>query len=100
MPKAIRIILSGDSAVTLLGVPHAFPPPLLMQRDRVGILQVEFIGSQAVDQDRTLHALLLSVDENSHELRLLQLLGGVSLRFASVMVMSAIVDCSGATQLA
>ena len=77
MTKAIRIIRSGDSDVTLFGLRHAFPPPVLMQRDWVSISQVEFIESQAVDQDRTPHALLLSVDEDGHELRLLQLLGGV-----------------------
>ncbi|MGK5024511.1 hypothetical protein [Janthinobacterium sp. RB2R34] len=76
MTKAIRIIRSGNSEVTLSGDRHAFPPTVRMQRDRVSISQVEFIDSQAVDQDRTPDALLLSVDEDGHELRLLQLLDG------------------------
>ena len=76
MTKAIRVIRVGEGDVALFGVRYAFPQPVLMQRDRIGISQVELIGIQAVDQDWTAHPLLFSVDEDSHELRLLPLLGG------------------------
>ncbi len=83
MTKAIRAIRIGGSDVALIGRRHAFPQPVLMQRDRIGISQVELIGIQAVDQDRTTHPPLFSVGEDSHELRLFFLLGGgqFALRF-------------------
>ena len=61
MTKAIRVIRIGEGDVAFFGVRHAFPPPVLMQRDRIGISQVELIGIEAVDQDRTAHPLLFSV---------------------------------------
>ncbi|RJG08422.1 hypothetical protein D3872_24005 [Massilia cavernae] len=99
MAKAIRVIRIGERDVALFGLSYAFPQAVLMQRDRIGISQVELIGIQAIDQDRTTYPPLFSVDEDSHELCLLPLLGDGQFALRA-MVLNAIVNCSAATQLA
>lgn len=81
MTKAVRVIGIGEAGTTLFNLRYAFPQPVLMQGDRISISQIELIGIQAVDQNRAAHSLLFSVDEDSHELRLLPFLGGGQLTF-------------------
>jgi hypothetical protein len=56
----------------LRGVWHAFPHPILMQPDWIGVPFDEIVGIKAFDQRGSPHSLLPPVEKNGHELRFAQ----------------------------